>query len=107
MNKHKLWEMYDLRGRVWLSNFDEDAVHDALTSVDPAVVANAVSQANRWIYNRDSEKWDYGYRNAVEKTLREEYPEKFESRRLGFVRHVLASVATIAPEQVEELLEDY
>lgn len=106
MKADKLWEMYDVKGRVWLAQFDEEFVEDYLDGeVDAAVLESAVRQANKWMYQRDSANWKYGTTTAVEKAMKRDNPERFDARRLAFTRYVLATVAAMCPGVVEPLVE--
>lgn len=107
MKADKLWEMYDVKGRVWLSVFDEEFVEDYLDGeVSDELLESAVRQANKWMYQRDSGNWNYGVTTAVEKAMKRDNPERFDARRLAFTRYVLATVASVNPAAVEPLLEN-
>lgn len=103
-------ETDSLHGQIWTSTFDEEFVEDYLMTppdeVDEDTMLSAIKQGNAWLYNRPSPKWNYGEKHAVEKQLAIDYPEKYESRRLAFVRHVLSTVAYRYPRLVEELINE-
>lgn len=96
---------YGLLGRIWLAFFDEAEVRSSLAAVPEDVMTSAVTQANYWVYNRRSPNWDYCKTNAVEKQMLKNDPVRYDVRRLAFMRHVLATVATRRPAVVDGILD--
>ena len=102
----KLWDSYGLTGRIWMVEYDEDSVKDALAGVPEDVMESAIKQANYWVYNRRSPNWNYCLTSAVEKQMLRNDPEKYEVRRQAFIRHVLATVTSRHPDVVGTIVEE-
>lgn len=102
----KLWDSYGLLGRIWLVEYDEGEVVNALADVPEDVMESAIKQANYWVYNRRSPNWDYCRTNAVEKQVLRNDPERYEVRRQAFIRHVLATVTSRRPAVVDAIVEE-